>query len=386
MACSTSPALHGPTADHCVMMCLGSSDSSSASAPPPPPPPQQRGSELELELPPGFRFHPTDEELLVHYLRKKAAKVPLPVTIIAEVDLYKFDPWELPEKATFGEREWYFFSPRDRKYPNGARPNRAATSGYWKATGTDKPILASGSRRETVGVRKALVFYRGKPPKGIKTNWIMHEYRLTDGSTYSSTTTTRRRLVAGGTRAASSLRLDDWVLCRIYEKSNKAASSQDTQTRSIECQDFAEDAVVPYPPYAATDGMAGGSDYGSQLHHHGSHEDSFLDGLLTADYAGGISLGTTSLSHLAAPASSSRAATKQLLPPSSPTLFNWLNESTVRILPPADMAGVADNPANTMMSAFILGTSLPPEASAAAASAFQHPRTNIWRQLESPEE
>lgn len=80
-------------------------------------------------------------------------------------------------KATFGEQEWYFFSPRDRKYPNGARPNRAATSGYWKATGTDKPVLSSGSNQK-VGVKKALVFYGGKPPKGIKTNWIMHEYRL----------------------------------------------------------------------------------------------------------------------------------------------------------------------------------------------------------------
>ena len=47
-------------------------------------------------LPPGFRFHPTDEELVVHYLKKKAASAPLPVAIIAEVDLYKFDPWELP--------------------------------------------------------------------------------------------------------------------------------------------------------------------------------------------------------------------------------------------------------------------------------------------------
>lgn len=85
-------------------------------------------------------------------------------------------------KATFGEQEWYFFSPRDRKYPNGARPNRAATSGYWKATGTDKPVLTSGGTQK-VGVKKALVFYGGKPPKGIKTNWIMHEYRLADSKT-----------------------------------------------------------------------------------------------------------------------------------------------------------------------------------------------------------
>ena len=54
------------------------------------------GGGHQLQLPPGFRFHPTDEELLVHYLKKKAAAVPLPVPIIAEVDLYKFDPWELP--------------------------------------------------------------------------------------------------------------------------------------------------------------------------------------------------------------------------------------------------------------------------------------------------
>lgn len=78
-------------------------------------------------------------------------------------------------KATFGDKEWYFFSPRERKYPNGVRPNRAAGSGYWKATGTDKKIV---SGKENVGVKKALVFYQGKPPKGHKTNWIMHEYRL----------------------------------------------------------------------------------------------------------------------------------------------------------------------------------------------------------------
>lgn len=87
---------------------------------------------------------------------------------------------KISAKASYGEQEWYFFSPRDRKYPNGARPNRAATSGYWKATGTDKPVIASSEGNRKVGVKKALVFYGGKPPKGIKTNWIMHEYRLAD--------------------------------------------------------------------------------------------------------------------------------------------------------------------------------------------------------------
>ncbi|ONI30857.1 hypothetical protein PRUPE_1G277500 [Prunus persica] len=154
------------------------------------------------ELPPGFRFHPTDEELIMFYLKNQATSRPCPVSIIPEVDLYKFDPWQLPEKAEFGENEWYFFTPRDRKYPNGVRPNRATVSGYWKATGTDKAIY-SGTKY--VGVKKALVFYQGKPPKGVKSDWIMHEYRLSDSRKQAN-------------KQLGSMRLDDWVLCRIYKK------------------------------------------------------------------------------------------------------------------------------------------------------------------------
>ncbi|CAL9218736.1 unnamed protein product [Arabidopsis halleri] len=156
----------------------------------------------QLSLPPGFRFYPTDEELMVQYLCRKAAGYDFSLQLIAEIDLYKFDPWVLPNKALFGEKEWYFFSPRDRKYPNGSRPNRVAGSGYWKATGTDKIISTEGQR---VGIKKALVFYIGKAPKGTKTNWIMHEYRLIEPS-----------------RRNGSTKLDDWVLCRIYKKQSSA--------------------------------------------------------------------------------------------------------------------------------------------------------------------
>ncbi|KAF7822750.1 NAC domain-containing protein 72-like [Senna tora] len=160
----------------------------------------------QLSLPPGFRFYPTDEELLVQYLCRKVAGHHFSLQIIAEIDLYKFDPWVLPSKAIFGEKEWYFFSPRDRKYPNGSRPNRVAGSGYWKATGTDKIISTEGRK---VGIKKALVFYVGKAPKGTKTNWIMHEYRLLDSSRKNN----------GGTK------LDDWVLCRIYKKNSSSQKS-----------------------------------------------------------------------------------------------------------------------------------------------------------------
>ncbi|OVA09329.1 NAC domain [Macleaya cordata] len=166
---------------------------------------RQRDAEAELNLPPGFRFHPTDEELVVHYLCRKISHQCLPVPIIAEVDLYKYDPWTLPDKALFGTKEWYFFTPRDRKYPNGSRPNRAAGGGYWKATGADKPIKPPGHSTH-VGIKKALVFYSGKAPKGIKTNWIMHEYRLAEPN--------------GSMKKNGSLRLDNWVLCRLYNKKN----------------------------------------------------------------------------------------------------------------------------------------------------------------------
>jgi hypothetical protein len=189
------------------------------------------------ELPPGFRFHPTDEELIVYYLCNQATSQPCPASIIPEVDIYKFDPWELPDKSDFGENEWYFFSPRERKYPNGVRPNRATVSGYWKATGTDKSIF-SGSKH--IGVKKALVFYKGRPPKGIKTDWIMHEYRLIGSRKQAN-------------RQIGSMRLDDWVLCRIYKKKNMTKSletNEDYTTNQMnmtQTNNDSEQELVKFP-------------------------------------------------------------------------------------------------------------------------------------------
>jgi hypothetical protein len=46
-------------------------------------------------LPPGFRFHPTDEELVNYYLKRKIHGLKIELDIIPEVDLYKCEPWEL---------------------------------------------------------------------------------------------------------------------------------------------------------------------------------------------------------------------------------------------------------------------------------------------------
>ena len=73
------------------------------------------------------------------------------------------------------QNDWYFFSHKDKKYPTGTRTNRATGAGFWKATGRDKPIYTNNC---LVGMRKTLVFYKGRAPNGQKSDWIMHEYRL----------------------------------------------------------------------------------------------------------------------------------------------------------------------------------------------------------------
>lgn len=60
---------------------------------------QENDTLSQLSLPPGFRFYPTDEELLVQYLCRKVAGHHFSLPIIAEIDLYKFDPWILPSKS-----------------------------------------------------------------------------------------------------------------------------------------------------------------------------------------------------------------------------------------------------------------------------------------------
>ncbi|GJV78566.1 NAC domain-containing protein 92-like protein [Tanacetum coccineum] len=113
------------------------------------------GHEEQIELPPGFRFYPTDNELIVHYLFPKAMDASFVSQAIGDVDLNKFEPWDLPMimKAKFGEKEWYFFCVRDWKYPTGLRTNRATEMGYWKATGKDKEIYKA---KTLVGMKKTL--------------------------------------------------------------------------------------------------------------------------------------------------------------------------------------------------------------------------------------
>ncbi|XP_061367430.1 NAC domain-containing protein 100-like [Gastrolobium bilobum] len=159
--------------------------------------------EDQLNLPSGFRFHPTDEELISHYLYKKVNDSLFSAKAIGEVDLNKCEPWDLPWKAKMGEKEWYFFCVRDRKYPTGLRTNRATEAGYWKATGKDKEIYRGKS---LIGMKKTLVFYKGRAPKGERTNWVMHEYRLEGKFSVHNLPKTAK---------------NEWVICRVFQKNSE---------------------------------------------------------------------------------------------------------------------------------------------------------------------
>ncbi|CAL5081039.1 unnamed protein product [Urochloa decumbens] len=175
-------------------------------------------SSSNLELPPGFCFYPSDEEIITSYLTPKVHQRSFTCIPIKEVDLNRTEPWELPDKAKAGDSDWYFFYQKDRKYPTGTRMNQATKDGHWKATGRDKEIYSATKDNVPpvlIGMKKTLVFYMGRAPTGKKTSWIMHEYRLVGNdkppypkSSSSSTTTKKSSFASEG----------EWVVCHVSHK------------------------------------------------------------------------------------------------------------------------------------------------------------------------
>ncbi|KAK6925602.1 NAC domain [Dillenia turbinata] len=171
-------------------------------------------------LPPGYRFKPTESELITHYLKRKVFHLPLPRNKIISEDIYKWMPNQLLEhyKHVWPENEGYFFTPRERKYPNGQRPNRRAIEGFWKATGADRVITCEDIK----GYKKGLVYYIGKALHGTKTDWIMHEYRLD------------QTMIPPKSRSSGDMRLDDFVLCKIYKKPHEKVTEEPKKRLKLE--------------------------------------------------------------------------------------------------------------------------------------------------------
>lgn len=210
-----------------------------------------------LELP-GFRFHPTEEELLEFYLKHHVTSNSnknqqqhlraAPFDIIPTVHLYRHDPWDLPGLAAIAsEREWYFLVPRDgaRKHAasgggGGGRPSRTTERGFWKATGSDRAVRCAADPKRLVGLKKTLVYYQGRAPRGTKTDWVMNEYRLPD--------------LAG----AGAGEQQDVVLCKVYRK---AVSLKELEQR-VAMEELARTRSSP-PTTTASHCSAGSPDVSS---------------------------------------------------------------------------------------------------------------------------
>ncbi|GLT78010.1 hypothetical protein SLA2020_495600 [Shorea laevis] len=118
-----------------------------------------KGEDL-IDLPPGFRFHPTDEEIITCYLTEKVVNSNFSASAIGEADLNKCEPWDLPKKAKMGR---------------------------------ERMVLLLPERQEE------------ELRKERKSNWVMHEYRLEGKFAYYNLP-----------RAAK----DEWVVCRVFHKNS----------------------------------------------------------------------------------------------------------------------------------------------------------------------
>ncbi|CAH8306856.1 unnamed protein product [Eruca vesicaria subsp. sativa] len=123
--------------------------------------------------------------------------------------------------------EWYFFSMLDKKYSNGSKTNRATEKGYWKTTGKDREIR-NGLR--VVGMKKTLVYHKGRAPRGERTNWVMHEYRLTDDELKKT----------GAPQ-------DAYVLCRIFQKSGTGPKNGEQYGAPYIEEEWEEDKMTFVP-------------------------------------------------------------------------------------------------------------------------------------------
>lgn len=109
----------------------------------------------------------------------------------------------------------YFFSLRQAASSGRGGRRRRAASGYWKATGKEKPVFVQlpVGKRLLVGVKTALAFHRGKS----RTDWVMHEYRLAGAADQNK-------------RANDDSRSSEWVVCRVSLKSRARRTAAGGET------------------------------------------------------------------------------------------------------------------------------------------------------------
>lgn len=179
----------------------------------------------QVSVSPGVRFYPTEEELITFYLHNKLhGQGPDLEPVIPSIDIYNFEPSQLPGLAgrlCQGEEQWFFFMAQRENEARGGRAKRTTDCGYWKATGSPSYVY-SHTNNKVIGVKKIMVFYKGKVPNGRKTKWKMNEYKALNQQSIINNTSTSTS-TTGSSSSTTILKMrDEFSLCRVYVTSGCA--------------------------------------------------------------------------------------------------------------------------------------------------------------------
>ncbi|XP_024626785.1 NAC domain-containing protein 83 [Medicago truncatula] len=128
---------------------------------------------VEPDLPAGFRFDPTDRQLVECYLTKKILNQPLP-THLFEFDVFQTEPWRLPRENRYSleHRKYYFFDLRNRRFQNmDATP---AGNGEWRMVEWNEEFALSNN--QLIVRKNTYVYWRVQGSQAVMTQWWMHEF------------------------------------------------------------------------------------------------------------------------------------------------------------------------------------------------------------------
>ncbi|BFG28907.1 hypothetical protein CerSpe_151810 [Prunus speciosa] len=132
------------------------------------------------QVPVGYRFTPSEEELLLHYLFPRMNGEDYPKGVVPDCDLYGTkEPWEIWRdfhSSPDDQEDIYVFTTLKKKTPNGSRFCRtvgATGTGVWKGEDSGKKIRARGS---DIGIRKRFRYMNPGSPHDDR--WIMLEFQL----------------------------------------------------------------------------------------------------------------------------------------------------------------------------------------------------------------
>ncbi|KAM0979899.1 hypothetical protein ACFX13_015958 [Malus domestica] len=163
------------------------------------------------QLPVGFRFMPTDEELVTHYLMNKVLYRPVPAAQeIREIDAARFYSNHPKNLVTFscGEREWFFFIHQgESSYASQTRSSIRVVGnglGFWKPKyGSETPICDDDGH--FFASKISLTYFSGRSASHAKrTHWKMVEYYLHEHDHVESNTEEKYQV-----------RRREWVLSRM---------------------------------------------------------------------------------------------------------------------------------------------------------------------------